>query len=76
MGISCVGRKGVTCPDLIWTLSCRRSPGLGSLGPHQATNFFGASSSCLTTKVRHGILLPQTRRYFRGAYRGKLVAVG
>jgi len=47
MGVSSLGQKDITCPDLIWTRS-----GLlpGRVGPGQATNFF--ASSCLTTKVR------------------------
>ncbi|CAM9115362.1 unnamed protein product [Ectocarpus fasciculatus] len=51
MGVASEGQKDVICPDLIWTLSSGRSPGLDKLGPQQATNFFGTSSSCLTTKA-------------------------
>lgn len=50
MGVASAGLKDVINPDLIWTLSSGRSPGLGSIGPQQATNSFG-TSSCLTTKV-------------------------
>lgn len=50
MGVASAGQKAVISPDLIWTLSSGRSPAFGSLGPQQATNFFG-TSSCLTTKV-------------------------
>lgn len=50
MGVASVGLKDVTSPDLIWTLSSGRSPAFGSIGPQQATNFYG-TSSCLTTKV-------------------------
>ncbi|CAM9153163.1 unnamed protein product [Ectocarpus sp. 12 AP-2014] len=51
MGVASEGQKDVVCPDLIWTLSSGRSPGLDKLGPQQATNFFGTGSSCLTTKA-------------------------
>lgn len=51
-GTASTSHKIVSCPDLIWTLSLKHSPVLRTLGPQQATNFFGATSSCLTTKVR------------------------
>lgn len=51
MGVASEGQRDIVCPDLIWTLSSGRSPGLDKLGPQQATNFFGTSSSCVTTKV-------------------------
>ncbi|CAM9226330.1 unnamed protein product [Ectocarpus sp. 4 AP-2014] len=51
MGVTYEGQKDVVCPDLIWTLSSGRSPGLDKLGPQQATNFFRTDSSCLTTKA-------------------------
>ncbi|CAM9495175.1 unnamed protein product [Ectocarpus sp. 6 AP-2014] len=51
MGVASERQKDVVCPDLIWTLSSGRSPGLDKLGPQQATNFFETGSSCLTTKA-------------------------
>lgn len=51
IGVASAGQRDVLVPDLIWTLSCGRLPGLGGLGKGQVVNFFDGSS-CLTTKVR------------------------
>lgn len=51
VGVASVGQKGVSLPDLIWTISCGRLRGLGRLGKEQVTNLL-EGSSCLTSKVR------------------------